>query len=67
MVRLGLAAHPAQHEVDRRNEFHFYRVWIQRVFAGSERRAPDATMTGFNLLSVTKRLAGGIISSRAMI
>jgi hypothetical protein len=57
MVRFGLAADPAQHEVDRRDELNFHRVRVQCVFAGRERRAPDTAMTGLNLFAVTKRFA----------
>src|SRR5947207_4139306 len=67
MVRFGLTADPAQNEVNRGNELNFHRVRIQRVFAGSQRRAPDTAMAGLNLLAVTERITGGIISGGAMI
>src|SRR4051794_26230811 len=67
MVRFGLAADPAQHEVDRRDELNFHRIRVQRVFAGCERRAPDTAMTRLNLFAVTKCFAGGVVSRCAMI
>src|SRR4030095_14502303 len=67
MVRFGLATDPAQHEVDRRDELNFYRVRVQCVFTGRDRRAPDTAMTGLNLFAVTERFAGGVIARCAMI
>ena len=67
MVRFGLAADPAQDEVDRRHELDFHRVRIQRVFAGSERRAPDTAMAGLDLFAVTERFAGGVVTGGAVI
>src|SRR6266404_5822848 len=67
MVGFGLAADPAQHEVDCRDHLNFYRIRIQRVFTGSERRAPDTSVAGLDLFAVTKRFAGRVVSGGAMI
>ena len=67
MMRFGLAADPAQHEVDRRDELHFHRVRIERVFAGRERRTPDTAMAGLDLFAVTERFAGGVVAGGAVI
>src|SRR6266404_134002 len=67
MVGFGLAADPAQHEVDCRDQLNFYRIRIQRVFTGSEGRAPDTSVAGLNLFAVTKRFAGRVVSGGAMI
>src|ERR1051325_8282100 len=67
MVRLRLAADPAQDKIDRRNELNLYRVWIQRVFSRRERRTPDTAMSRFDLFAVTERFAGGIVARGAMI
>src|SRR6266496_574581 len=67
MVRFGLAADPTQHEVDGRDQLNFHGIRIERVFAGSERRAPDTSMTGFNLFAVTERFTGRVVPGGAMI
>src|SRR5204863_866053 len=67
MVRFGLAADPAQHEVDRRDQLNFHCIRIERVFTGSERRAPDTAMADLNLFAITERFAGRVVSGGAMI
>src|SRR5436190_20536698 len=66
-MRFGLATDPTQHEVDRWNEFNFHRIGIQCIFAGSERRSPDPSLSCFNLFAVAKRFAGGVVTGGAMI
>src|SRR6186997_278739 len=67
MVRFRLTANPAQDEVNRRNEFDFHCIRVQGVLARSEGRTPNTAVTGFDLLAVTKRFAGGIVASRTMV
>src|ERR1043165_9616645 len=67
MMRFGLTADPAQHEVDRRDKLNLHRIGIERVFARRERRAPDTAMTDFNLFAVSERFASGVVSRGAMI
>src|SRR5262245_35554411 len=67
MMRLGLAANPAQHEVDRWNKFNFNCVRIHRVFASGKGRAPDTLVTGFDLFTVAERFSSGVISRGAVI
>src|SRR4051812_7699246 len=67
MMRFGLSADPAQDEVNRRHQLHFYGVGIERVFAGSERRAPDTAMARFDLLAITERLTSSVGAGHAVI